>query len=1854
MKGKFSLAVVVCLFLISTIYSQTFLKVNEREIEAFFSQNQLQINLAIENQARNFPAKVRLEILDAEDKIVTQNETLESVKRGKQTWQIPLEFAQNQTTNNLLWYRLRYTITSENSSVSTGGIVSLSEIMPEIFELQISAADKVFAGMRLRTHVLTVHPLTKKPIKNVTVAGEVVLDLDVETGDDELKITTSGKTNSEGLATLDFEIPPMANLDDDGEIIIKGEKNGITREAEEDLDVAAESFVYLHLDKPIYQPNQKLFARGLYLNLLKRPLAGANLDFEISDEEDETIYEQKVKTSRFGIAHINWQIPANLKLGKYKLEVKNGNDDVIGASEFKITRYDLPNFSVNAKADKTFYLPEQKTAQISVGASYLFGKTVSAGKVRVVRETERVWNYKEQKWETEEAKSGEGVLSEEGKFTAQIDLSEAHEKLTGDNWKRFEDLHFAAYLTDASTNRTELRRFDVRISKEAIHIYFIRDDSDINPNLPFQFYVSTFYADGTPAHCRLAVKGNYQEIQTEKILAEAKTNSYGAGKLEIRIPEKPFPEAKDRFYLQIAASDKKGNGGTFADNFYLDEKSKQIQLRTDKTVYLPNETVEAKIFLTANNQTIFVDVLKNSSVVYSKRVKLDGGRAIVQIPFRPEFKGELTIAAYFYADDRHDSISYAKTIIFPSPNNLKLNVKSLKTVYRPNEEANISFNVRSSAGDTTETALGIVVLDKAVEELAEIEQMPDNYKDLRRLNGTADSFGNLTRKDLDNLDLSKPIDKDWQLAAEFLLVNKNYAPHFFESDSYRDNFSQIYKKYFTTKLQSFENALKTNYENSGEFPHDKIALRQILSANGVNFDDLRDAWETPFQFEFKTDKNYTILTLKSASADKKFGTEDDFTAREMRFEWFAETQNLLTTILNNHTPQNRKLPLTADDVKLIWKRSGVDFAALRDNLNRPLYLTSIKYNRATQKVFSENIGSLDSEIQQVMRTKTVSQNIILFKIRSAGADGIEGDFDDFDLGSFTIVTAEKDLNDALSPATISKSRTFNASGAITGTLFDPNGAVIPGADVTAINQNSEEVFSVVSNDEGVFLLSNLPSGKYKVSANSPGFQLTTVENVVVSSMTLIKLDFNLYVAGATMTVDVSADAATVIDSSSSKVQTTVEQQKAISGAINSPNDWQNSTPRVRAYFPETLLWSPEIITDKNGNATLKFKLADSLTTWKLYAMASTEAGEINLIEKELQTFQPFFAELDPPKILTEGDKIALPVAVRNYTNKKQKATISMAENNWSHLLNGATQIIEIAPNNSQNAIFNFRAVSPVENGRQKVTALAKDDADAIEKLVTVKPNGREIVAAESKMFRDSTIFDVNFPADSFANTRKISIKIYPNMLAHVAESIEGLLQRPHGCGEQTTSSTYPNLLILKIEKDLGKTIDAKTKAQANIYLQTGYERLLNYQTASGGFSYWGKNDVPNAALTAYVLRFLNDAKIFIAVDEKVYANANDWLLKQQQSDGSWRTNYVEIDSSTAYVARALALKSEKDEETKKHLRLGLEFLKKRLSETSDSFVLANFALASIETGDLDTAKIVADKLNSSSLIEKELLFWTTANTPFYGWGTTAKIETTALVMQTFLRLNEAGKFDTSISKASAFLLKNKDKYGVWFSTQTTVNVLGALILLQKSNGNTNQNASEKTEIFVNGKKVQEFSFDANALSNPLFFDASPYLNETAIRIEIKNAGNSNFTQAQVVAAHYVPWKNLAAEDLHFDLKVNFDKTEAKIGEEINCAVSIARKEKRYGMILAEIGIPPGADVDRNSLEKAKADGDFSSYDILPDKIVVYLWASSAPTEFNFKFRLRYGINAQTAPSVVYDYYNSEARTTIAPSKFSVK
>src|SRR5262249_33669925 len=111
-------------------------------------------------------------------------------------------------------------------------------------------------------------------------------------------------------------------------------------------------------------------------------------------------------------------------------------------------------------------------------------------------------------------------------------------------------------------------------------------------------------------------------------------------------------------------------------------------------------------------------------------------------------------------------------------------------------------------------------------------------------------------------------------------------------------------------------------------------------------------------------------------------------------------------------------------------------------------------------------------------------------------------------------------------------------------------------------------------------------------------------------------------------------------------------------------------PRLREYFPETLLWQPALVTDENGRATLEVPLADSITTWRLTASASSRTGLLGASTAPLRVFQDFFVDLDLPVALTQTDEVAFPVAVYNYLEQEQTVTLTLKKEPWFDLLDG--------------------------------------------------------------------------------------------------------------------------------------------------------------------------------------------------------------------------------------------------------------------------------------------------------------------------------------------------------------------------------------------------------------------------------------------------------------------------------------------------------------------------------------------------------------------------------------------------------
>jgi hypothetical protein len=101
------------------------------------------------------------------------------------------------------------------------------------------------------------------------------------------------------------------------------------------------------------------------------------------------------------------------------------------------------------------------------------------------------------------------------------------------------------------------------------------------------------------------------------------------------------------------------------------------------------------------------------------------------------------------------------------------------------------------------------------------------------------------------------------------------------------------------------------------------------------------------------------------------------------------------------------------------------------------------------------------------------------------------------------------------------------SGAITGIVTDSTGAVIPGALVTVLNQETNVPMTALTDESGSFTVPYLAPGIYTVNVEktNSGFARASRTNVSVSTAQTIKLEIALQAGGAADTVTVTADAA---------------------------------------------------------------------------------------------------------------------------------------------------------------------------------------------------------------------------------------------------------------------------------------------------------------------------------------------------------------------------------------------------------------------------------------------------------------------------------------------------------------------------------------------------------------------------------------------------------------------------------------------------------------------------------------------------------------------------------------------------------
>ncbi|MCA9559666.1 MAG: alpha-2-macroglobulin, partial [Myxococcales bacterium] len=715
-----------------------------------------------------------------------------------------------------------------------------------------------------------------------------------------------------------------------------------------------------------------------------------------------------------------------------------------------------------------------------------------------------------------------------------------------------------------------------------------------------------------------------------------------------------------------------------------------------------------------------------------------------------------------------------------------------------------------------------------------------------------------------------------------------------------------------------------------------------------------------------------------------------------------------------------------------------------------------------------------------------------------------------------------------------------------------------------------------------------------------------------------------------------------------------EAPNAGGGDRGDPSEGGADRPRVRRDFPETLLVEPALITDGQGRATLSVPLADSITTWRLSALANTQAGLLGSTEAGIRVFQDFFVDVAFPATLTRGDEYTVPIALYNYLDTPQSVRLEVQPAEWLTLLGEANQVVELAPNEVRGVDLPVR-VEKVGIHALTVFAIGDSLQDAVERVVEVVPDGQEVRQSWSGRLDEPVNREIMLPAEAIEGSGKLLVKLYPGLFSAAVEGLDNILRMPSGCFEQTSSTTWPNVLVVRYLRETG-TVTPELEATAMGYVNTGYQRLLTFEVDGGGFEWFG-NDPAHTVLTAYGLLEFVDMAGVRTVDEAMIARTRAWLLEQQAADGHFEVASRGLDETgnltdpvtvTAYVAFALAAAGENGAE----MALAKTFLQGELADmgTYTLALFANFLVAYEPNGGL-TGQVL-DRLASE--VEESLgNHWQTdEQTTTYGQGEPAYIETTALATHALLK---AGAARGVTQAALDWLITKKDSYGTWGSTAGTVWTIKCLLEALASQPDENANATVRVLL----DDVERATFQVTPDNSDVLRQAD--LREWLVagmpqQVSILIEGQGNL-QYGIVQAYHVPYDGPAPGEGPLHIDVSYDRTSLTVDDTVNVSVDVRNDSLEFAdMVMVDLGIPPGFDLVTDDVDALVEQGVIRRYERTERQLLLYFQVilPDAPVHFEYRIVARNPIRAQAPAARVYSYYNPDVESEGEPIEVEVQ
>jgi alpha-2-macroglobulin len=317
--------------------------------------------------------------------------------------------------------------------------------------------------------------------------------------------------------------------------------------------------------------------------------------------------------------------------------------------------------------------------------------------------------------------------------------------------------------------------------------------------------------------------------------------------------------------------------------------------------------------------------------------------------------------------------------------------------------------------------------------------------------------------------------------------------------------------------------------------------------------------------------------------------------------------------------------------------------------------------------------------------------------------------------------------------------------------------------------------------------------------------------------------------------------------------------------------------RARIDFNALAFFAASLPTDANGRASVKVKLPDNLTRYRVMAVAVAGEKQFGAGESAITARLPIMARPSAPRFLNFGDKVELPVVVQNQTDQPLKVDVAVRAANAEFVApssggtgsapqslppkGGTTNGLRVTVPANDRVEVRFPATTTKPGtARFQVAAASGKWADAAEVSLPVwTPATTEAFATYGEVDAGAIIQPVKAPSDAFKQFGGLEVTTSSTQLQALTDAVIYLTSYPYECAEQISS----RVLAIAALRDVLGAFDAKGLPKADelvAAVDRDLKRLQGMQSPDGGFGFWRRDSETWPYLSIHVAHSLQRAK----------------------------------------------------------------------------------------------------------------------------------------------------------------------------------------------------------------------------------------------------------------------------------------------------------------------------------------------------------------------------------------------------------